>query len=141
MDILTTEIDIAISREDIDDIMVTALEGGINYWCDEASVPPGDRYLGEYASEQISRGGELWLHDAEEDEGGMRAYRKLNKEKFLEGLRRYIDAGNTDCIFQREAQSRNDPAAGTFGVDTGRIDADEADSIIQYALFGDLVYA
>lgn len=43
--------------------MVSALEGGINYWCRRVVVQ-GD-YLGEYASEQISRGGKLaiWLDE------------------------------------------------------------------------------
>ena len=62
-----------------------------------------------------------------------------NKEKFLEGLKRYLEAGNTDCICRREG--RNDPRAGEFEIDPGMIDANEADSIIQYALFGELVYA
>jgi hypothetical protein len=31
--------------------MCGALEGGINYWCDEAKVMGG--YLGEYGSEQM----------------------------------------------------------------------------------------
>ncbi len=45
-----------ITDEQLDDIMCTALEGGITYWCDEAKVV-GD-YLGEYAHEQIARGGQ-----------------------------------------------------------------------------------
>ncbi len=48
---------VEFDNECIDDIMATALEGGITYWCDDAEVV-GD-YLGEYASEQISRGGTL----------------------------------------------------------------------------------
>ena len=57
---------IDITTEDIDDIMCSALEGGITYWCCRAEVV-GD-YLGDFASEQISRGGTLLLHDAEEDD-------------------------------------------------------------------------
>lgn len=60
------ELEINVTQEDIDDIVATALEGGINYWCRKAEVV-GD-YLGEYASEQISRGGTLKLYDSEEDE-------------------------------------------------------------------------
>lgn len=61
-----TEPEINVTQEDVDDIVATALEGGINYWCRKAEVV-GD-YLGEYASEQISRGGTLKLYDSEEDE-------------------------------------------------------------------------
>ena len=32
------EIEVKISQQDIDDIMVCALEGGISYWCCEAEV-------------------------------------------------------------------------------------------------------
>ena len=59
--------------------MCTALEGGINYWCCKAEVV--GEYLGEYASEQISRGGELKLYDAEEDE----VY-TLTLDKLLKGI-------------------------------------------------------
>lgn len=52
-----------VTPQDIDDIMVTALEGGINYWCRKAKVV--GEYLGECASDQISRGGSLILYDAE----------------------------------------------------------------------------
>lgn len=52
---------IDVKQQDIDDIMAAALEGGINYWCYKAEVI-GD-YLGEYASDQISRGGKLKLYE------------------------------------------------------------------------------
>lgn len=44
------EIRVELTQQDIDDIMVAALEGGINYWCDEAAVEGGE-YLGKYASD------------------------------------------------------------------------------------------
>lgn len=49
--------------QDVDDIMVSALEGGICYWCDRVTVE--GQYLGKYASEQISRGGTLKVHVTE----------------------------------------------------------------------------
>lgn len=57
------KIDVNLTQQDIDDIMVAALEGGINYWCRKAEAVGG--YLGECASDQISRGGSLILYDAE----------------------------------------------------------------------------
>lgn len=75
-----TEPEINVTQEDVDDIVATALEGGINYWCRKAEVV-GD-YLGEYASEQISRGGTLKLYDSEEDE----VY-ELTRDKLLDGMR------------------------------------------------------
>lgn len=78
--VLNCWLNVRIRNEDIDNIMVSALEGGINYWCRKAEVK--GNYLGEYASDQISRGGELILHDANN-------YKKytLSKENFIEGLK------------------------------------------------------
>lgn len=62
------EITARLTQQDVDDIMVSALEGGINYWCRRVVVQ--GKYLGEYASDQISRGGQLavWLEEPFEDD-------------------------------------------------------------------------
>lgn len=130
-EIVKAELEIALSTEDVDDIMVGALEGGINYWCDEAKVV-GD-YLGEYASQQISRGGQLLLHDFEEDE----TY-TLDKEKFLKGLCHYVSRGNTYCL--EILRGNYGVPTGKVRLDTCRLDAGMADCIIQYALFDDVIY-
>ena len=39
------EIRVELTHQDIDDIMVAALGGGIKYWCDGAAVEGGE-YLG-----------------------------------------------------------------------------------------------
>lgn len=115
---------IKVNAEDIDDIMACALEGGITFWCDEARVV--GEYLGEYASDQISRGGQLLLHDMEEEETYL-----LSKEKFLKGLKIFLD-NNEGKICKLDSG---------YEVDSANIDANDADSIIQYAIFGELVYA
>lgn len=115
---------IKVNAEDIDGIMACALEGGITFWCDEARVV--GEYLGEYASDQISRGGQLLLHDMEEEETYL-----LSKEKFLKGLKIFLD-NNEGKICKLDSGYEVDPA---------NIDANDADSIIQYAIFGELVYA
>ena len=118
---IRAEIVAHLAPEEIDDIMVTALEGGICYWC-KAAMPDGD-YLGDYASEQISRGGTLRLYDTESDD-----HWELTLEKFLAGLKMYIENGGADCVVDES-------------IDPARIDADAADSIVQYALFGELMFA
>lgn len=77
-------LEIVLTQEDIDDIMCGALEGGINYWCDEAKVM-GD-YLGEYGSEQIARGGKLRLHLPELFDKDNTEYYELDLEKFKKEL-------------------------------------------------------
>lgn len=112
---------VRVTGEDIDDIMVSALEGGIAYWCERCEVVGG--YRGTYASEQISRGGTLILHD--EDGGHV-----LTLETFLRGLRMWLELPDTSlaCI------------DGGDHMDTDAIDAEAADCIVQLALFGEVIY-
>lgn len=124
-EIVNIELKVVVNDEDIDDIMAGALEGGINYWCDEAKVV--GNYLGEYASEQISRGGQLKLHDFEEEEDYI-----LDKEKFLKGLKMYLEKPHPYDILE-EIDNK-------LIIDTCNADATVCDMIIQYALFDDVIY-
>lgn len=108
-----------LSNTDIDDLMTTALEGGINYWCRKVKVVecPTDDY--GYASDVIALGGTLALYDAESNEKW-----ELNLDKFLTGVKKYCEEnGYTDGgdLMQEH-------------------DADTADQIVQYALFDEIVY-
>lgn len=125
---ICTKITVYLTQQDIDDIMVSAFEGGINYWCRRVVVQ-GD-YLGKYASEQISRGGKLaiWLDEPFEDD---KTCYVLDRDKFLAGFKLWIesDGDSYDAI---------DHSDGS--IDCGQIDAVCADEIIQYALFGEVVF-
>lgn len=114
------EIEVNLSQQDIDDIMAVALDGGICYWCRKAEVV--GEYLGEYASDQISRGGALILHDAESAQTW-----ELTLEKFLKGVKLYFEQG---CHVQIEDNT----------IDTCDIDANDADCIVQFAIFGEVVF-
>lgn len=109
------ELKARVTMQDIDDIMCTALDGGITGWC-RAAKPVGKR-LGEYAHEQIARGGSLMLYDAE------------SSDKFLRGLVQAIEDGVPVAI-----------DAGSGSIDPSEVDADGADMIIQYALFEEVVF-
>lgn len=116
------EKEITVTQQDIDDIMDTALSG-ITYWCNMVEVV-GD-YLGEYASEQISRGGALKLYDAESDDVWV-----LTLEKLLHGIEKAYD-GNWFMDYGW--------CDGSV-IDTCQVDGDVADTIVQYALFDELVF-
>lgn len=121
---LENKFDVEITQQDIDDIMCSALEGGINYWCRKAEVV-GD-YLGEYASEQISRGGSLILYDAESSDKW-----ELTLDNFKDGLHQFlIDFPNN---------IEGDELNGYY-IDPSNIDGCDADNIVQYALFGSLIF-
>ena len=116
-------INFKLNMQDIDDIMACALEGGINYWCSEAKVI--GEYLGEYASEQISRGGILELYDTEDDEVYL-----FDIKKFIQGFEAWVENG----------YDYNGAVSANGKVDTSLIDAGDADTIIQFALFDEIVY-
>lgn len=110
-----------VTSEDIDDIMCAALEGGINYWCRKAEVV--GEYLGDYASEQISRGGTLILYDAESSDKW-----ELNIEKLLCGIKKAIEEWYEYEWFEDGR------------LETSQIDAEIADGIVQLALFDEIVF-
>lgn len=121
-----TERDVKLTVEDIDDIMVAALEGGINYWCSEAEVAE-ERRCADWGHEQIARGGALVLHDIEDSSEKW----ELDLEKFLKGFKLWVEQG-----LDKYGAVQKD---GT--VDCGEIDAACADEIVQLALFGEVQFA
>lgn len=118
---VSATISFEIIGQDIDDIMSAALDGGITYWCGKAEVV--GEYLGEYASDQISRGGSLILYDIEDGHPF-----ELTLEKFMNGLQLWVE------------NIRSFSLAFDGRLDMDEIDADVADAIVQYALFNEIVY-
>ena len=105
-----------ITQQDIDYIMSTALEGGINYWCRKAEVLES-QYYGEFASDQISRGGSLRLYDAESDDTWV-----LDLDKLMAGIVKALESGYVS------SDNLDD------------WDALDADAVVQCGLFGDIVF-
>lgn len=113
-----------ITNEQINDLMVAALEGGINYWCGrvtlkEGSLTPEQKEKMEYISDAISLGGVLIIEDVETDETW-----ELTKDKFLTGVEKTIEWGefkNVEEMFDNH-------------------DAETADVLLQYAIFGEIVF-
>ena len=108
----------AITEELVDDILVAAFEGGINYWCEKITYDvlnvPDDA---EYASEIVSKGGTIYLHheDGKSD---------LDLDKFVNGIKLYCEANG--CLPNAVHEDH---------------DANDADQIVQYAIFGEVVFA
>ena len=128
------KVDILVSHEfstqDISDLIVTALEGGINYWCRKAVIKKDEngKFFGvsdedqekvKYASDVIGYGGTLILHDTESDDKW-----ELTPENMVKGITKYCD------------ENRINPAELMDDYD-----ADTADSIVQYALFDELTFS
>lgn len=130
-EVLNISFPVMVTQEDIDDIMCSALEGGINYWCDKAEVDEGKR-VADWGHEQIARGGELKIHVVEPFDDEDTEWYTLTKEKFLKGLEMYLKKPN--CGYFLESANLG------LKLDTCYADAEVADSIIQYALFGEEIY-
>lgn len=113
-------VQIEITDQEIDDVLVTALEGGINYWADSADVKDDDYKGGEWASEVVSRGGTLIIQEVDEEETV-----ELTKDKMLAGIALFIEEF---------------PEMYGSVEELGYLDASGADIIVQLALFGDVVY-
>lgn len=127
------EVKHVFSNQDIQDIIATALEGGINYWCGCANkmlntdgtlsgVLPEDRSNVHFKSDVIAFGGTLILFDV--DYATTKQIWYLNIEKLLNGI----------AMFCKESGVKMEELIDQH-------DAADADQIVQYALFGKLVYA
>jgi len=105
-----------------DDIMVTALEGGINYWCSKATAKDGNFFGAEFVSDVISKGGIVIIHP--DDESGEEP-KELTADMIDLALQQLIDRHGQEWIDKLMSQD---------------IDAGDADTIIQQAIFGEQIF-
>ena len=123
-----------VSDEDIEDIVVTAIEGGIGYWaCLDNSGErwidtPKDESYAETATKILLEGdGVTFLDDEDHDTSWV-----LTLEKLMKGIEMYLNSDRgLGCL---------DGSNVSVVIDTCQIDAEAADMIVQYALFGELIY-
>ena len=108
-----------IEAEYVDDMITTAFEGGVNYWCDSVKVVKETSFeepnYDGFASQQLTRHNELLIHDMEED-----IWLRLTLSNFMTGLQKAVDKRGTNLLED--------------------FDAEDADVIVQLAVFGDIVY-
>jgi len=127
---ITITKEIEITDQQMSDLMVAALEGGINYWCRKAEMKKDgiggfdgvtleDEEKLVYGNDIIGMGGTLILYDAESSDKW-----ELNKEKFMQGLVKTLEWGdfkNVDELMDNH-------------------DAETADVLVQFAVFGELTF-
>lgn len=113
---------VSITRQDMEDIMACAFEGGVNYWCNTIDYNAGQRAkcgeLGFYAP----KGFEIVLHDTEDDS---EFETHLTEATLLAGIQKWAT--------WMEERGQN--------VDFNDIDADAADLIFQFAVLGEITFA
>ena len=124
---------VRLTAADVSDILATALEGGIGYWAvldntttdweeTSSSMQDTDDFLSDVATKMLFEGKKIRFIGADEDDEDEEWF--LDMDSFIRGCTRF----NEECgsIIQRLAD-------GTF-------DADDADMLIQFALFNEIVY-
>tara|TARA_E500000305_G_C4001103_1_gene227421 strand:- start:865 stop:1335 length:471 start_codon:yes stop_codon:yes gene_type:complete len=149
-------VEIKVTSAEIDDIMCTAIEGGIDYWCEsycgsggDFSLLPENQVEMKYEWEHLVYGGYLTMDEDTSDLGsenfdadGNYLYtgmtHKLDQESFMKGLQMWIDEHHKVQLVRINNSSIY--PYGYTTIDTGDIDAHDADCIVQYALFGELKY-
>ena len=118
---------IGLTEEDISDILCACIEGGSNYWCQiqnygkewdsvEKTLPKGHT-IEDHIMALWQHGYSLSVLDMEEDE-----IYDVSFEDFIQGIQCVIDDGTweTDDIYD--------------------VDGCVGDCIMQYAVFGEVIY-
>lgn len=111
------------SDEDMQDIVISAIEGGIGYWaCLDNTTEawkdkPKDVPVSEWAYEILKKGWKLEFTDEEDDE----AKYEIDWDSFVIGIQSAISGHVWDG-------------------DIDSVDSIIADCIFQYAIFGEVVY-
>lgn len=108
-----------LSSQDVADLIVTAFEGGINYWCGGTNLVKGENVEQPWYScpKFYEKDFEIVLDDAEGDDGPW----KLTPDAIRRGIDK-MPLELAQAIFDEE------------------YDANDADTFIQLCLFGEIVY-
>lgn len=113
-----------MDQQFIDDVLCTALDsayGGSLYWIGRTLILEGTKadYQVKCKYEVVSRGGTLVI----EDDDGTQS--QLNQANFEQAIQRWA----------------TDRGLNATELDAGSIDSNDADAILQLALFGEVIYS
>lgn len=118
---IVAAITVELRREDVNDILFEAFNaGGIAKWAD--SIVAAGEKLGDKVYEQVGLGGSVFVHDRVAGETYELTMRKLKK-----GFRMYLES----TLHLRIEDNH---------IVKGDLNANEADCIVQFALFGEEKY-
>ena len=125
-------IEVELNDQFFEDILITALEGGSNYWLQSIKVnhPGGPKPKGIPNS--------IWAAQAINLLSSVECYSD-------DGEKETLTLGSLTNAVLLWTQNHPDKVEiynynGKHSIDAANIDADDADEILQYALFGTLVY-
>lgn len=146
--IVKPTIQVKITKEDVLDIICSAVNGGVGYWAavsaDDNDYSEAKKHLVEQGADLkdvcyeevfaqiLFDGKELEVTDIEKDETYL-----LSLEKLFIGLRKAIEEGYYSHYnwFVPEGDG-----FGEWQLETSQIDSEVSDVIIQLAVFGEVIY-
>lgn len=125
---VTVQVPVELDDQFFEDLLVTIIEGGSNYWVDHITInhPDGDKPKGVpgsvWAASAINKGGSITVFVQHEGDPFDFPPEIVNKKMLVSGVQQWINTSKTPS----EALEN--------------YDADDADAILQYARFGKLVF-
>lgn len=131
---LIVSVPVELDDEFIEDVVCTMLEGGSNYWVDTIDIdhPEGQRPrytpVSTWAADALNKGGNITIYPIEEEDGIV----TINRENLVSGVKQLIDEHPDRVAVTYDHKANH--------IDFGSMDADDADAILQYAVFGDLIF-
>ena len=124
-----------LTVDDLEDILTTAIEGGISYWAilcndtpewekaeEQLKAKGVELFYGNVATQVLLNGDAIKFEDAEGEEDD--SDWTLDMEKFKKGC----------ALYEKERGNLS------MNLWNGSFDAVEADCLIQYAVFGEVVF-
>lgn len=114
-----------IPRVWVEHMFSTALEGGINYWCPKVELVGAWQEGLRYLADHLSYGRKLIVFEDEDETGNPETWKRheLTLDKWLTGFRLW-------CLHIDKTPQ------GVYD----NYDIEHADCIVQFALFGEIVY-
>ena len=123
-EVINTEFPVVLLNTDIEGIMQVALDGSLIHWCMEFST---SGKASREPHKELTTGGMLTFTDSKTGD-----WWELTKENFISGFRLYLaKPTSADILEFIDHQLR---------VDLNAVDSKVADAIVQYALFGEILY-
>jgi len=126
---VSINLNVELDDEFFDDLICTMFEGGSNYWINYIDIhhPDGNKPRGvpnsTWATEALRKDGSVSIYSLDD-----KVNYQLTEQKLIAGVQMWVDKYPDKVSIVHNI------------IDSGDIDANEADSILQYALFKELVF-
>ncbi len=132
------KLEVSIDHQFIEDVLVTALEGGSNFWIDSIKInhpggaKPKNIPTSIWAAQALINGGTIQVYPSGTKEETCSLNTYMEKAMLVNGIKMWAGTNPIDMEIIK--------TDGIFTIGADNIDADDADTIMQYALFGKLVF-